>query len=99
MGASVPLGMYLTRLNRTLKNGSRGTFHVHFITIFFKCPSGVPGWVAQSVERLTLAQVMVSLPWARAPHRALCSQLRAWTALWTLCLPLSPPLMLSLLQQ
>ena len=47
-------------------------------------------WVAQLVKRPTLAQVMIFAVWF--PSRALCWQLRAWSLLWSLCLPLSLPL-------
>ena len=49
-------------------------------------------WVAQSVKRPTSAQAMILPLWVRAPCRALCRQLGAWSLLWILCLPLTLPL-------
>ena len=57
-------------------------------------------WVAQSVERLTVAQVMISWLVGSSPKLGLCWQLRACSLLWILCHPLSapPPLVLCLSQ-
>ena len=49
-------------------------------------------WVAQSVKRLTSAQVMISGFVVRALRWALCYQLGAWSLLRILRLPLSLPL-------
>ena len=53
---------------------------------------GGAAWVAQSVECLTSALVMISWLQIWAPHQALCWQLRAWSLLQILCFPLSLPL-------
>ena len=50
-------------------------------------------WVAQSAKRLTSAQVMVSRFVGSGP--TLGSGLTAWSLLWILCLPLSPPFLYS----
>ena len=51
-------------------------------------------WVAQLVEQPTSAQLMISLFVGSGPTTcpALCWQLRTWSLLWILCLPLSLPL-------
>ena len=49
-------------------------------------------WVAQSVQHLTLAQVMISWFVSSSPHGGLCWHLRAWSLLPILCLTLSLPL-------
>ena len=49
-------------------------------------------WVAQSVEHPTSAQSWSHGLWVWAPCRALGWQLRAWSLLQILCLPLSLPL-------
>ena len=53
--------------------------------------AGAPGWLSRLSVRLRLRSWSRGL-WVRAPHRALCWQLRAWILLWILCLPLSLPL-------
>ena len=57
-----------------------------------------PGWLSQLSVQLQLRSWSHSL-WVRAQCRALCWQLRAWSLLQILCLPLSLPLpcLLSLL--
>ena len=52
---------------------------------------GAPGWLSQLSLRLQLRSWSHS-SWVWAPHQALCWQLRAWSLLRILCLPLSPPL-------
>ena len=49
---------------------------------------GAPGWLSQLSVRLQLRSWSHS-PWGWAPRRALCWQLRAWSLLRMLCLPLS----------
>ena len=49
---------------------------------------GVPGWLSRLSVRLQLRSWYHS-SWVRALHRALCSQLRAWSLLQILCLPSS----------
>ena len=49
-------------------------------------------WAAQSVKCLTSAQVIISRFLGSTPHQALYWQIRAWSLLWILCLPLSLPL-------
>ena len=51
-------------------------------------------WVAQLVRHLTSAQVMILVFVSLSPTLGslLTWQLRAWSLLWILCLPLSPPL-------
>ena len=58
-------------------------------SLSFKTNKHGGAWVAQSVRRLTSAQVTISWSWVRAPHRAPCWHLRAWSLLPILCLPLS----------
>ena len=53
-----------------------------------KTDLGAPGWLSQLSIRLWLRSWSHS-SWVWAPHRALCWQLRAWSPLWILCLPLS----------
>ena len=50
--------------------------------------SGVPGWLSQLSFWLQLRSWSYSW-WVRAPCQALCSQLRAWSLLRILYLPLS----------
>ena len=50
--------------------------------------SGPPGWLRRSSVRLRLRSWSHG-SWVRAPRRALCWQLRAWSLLRILCLPLS----------
>ena len=50
--------------------------------------SGAPGWHSQLSVQLQLRSWSHNL-WVRAPHRAPCWQLRAWSMLQILCLPLS----------
>ena len=61
----------------------------------FKMVSGAPGWLSGLSLRLRLRSRSHN-PRVRAPHRALCCQLGAWSLLRILCLPLSlsapPPL-------
>ena len=45
-------------------------------------------WVAQSVERLTLAQIMISQLTSSSSVLGSVLQLRAWSLLWILYLPL-----------
>ena len=52
--------------------------------------TGAPGWLSQLSVRLQLRSWSHGL-WVPAPHRALHWQLRAWSLLWILCLPLSLP--------
>ena len=49
---------------------------------------GAPGWLSQLSSRLQLRSWSHSLR-VRAPRRALCWQLRAWSLLWILWLSLS----------
>ena len=54
---------------------------------------GAPGWLRRLSVRLQ-PRSWSHGPWVRAPHRALCWQLRAWSLFQILSLPLSvPPLM------
>ena len=53
-------------------------------------------WVAQLVGHPTSAQVMISRFVSLSPHRTLCWQLRAWSLLQILYLPLSLPFLPSL---
>ena len=53
--------------------------------------TGVPGWLSRLSVRLRLRSWSHG-PWVRAPRRALCWQLRAWSLFQILCLPLSLPL-------
>ena len=50
--------------------------------------TGAPGWPSRLSVPLRLRSWSHG-SWVRAPHRALCWQLRAWSLLWILCLPLS----------
>ena len=52
---------------------------------------GAPGWLHRLSIWLPLRSWSHGL-WVRAPHQALCWQLRAWSLLRVLCLPLSLPL-------
>ena len=52
---------------------------------------GAPGWLSRLGVWLRLRSWSHS-SWVRAPSRALCWQLRAWSLLQILCLPLSLPL-------
>ena len=52
---------------------------------------GAPGWLSQLGVWLWLRSWSHGL-WVRAPRRALCWRLRAWSLLPILCLPLSLPL-------
>ena len=52
---------------------------------------GVPGWLSRLSLWLRFRSWSHSL-WVRAPCRALCWQLRAWSLLQIRCLPLSLPL-------
>ena len=54
-----------------------------------------PGWLSRLSVRLQLSSWSCGL-WVRAPCRALRWQLRAWSLLGILCLPLSAPTLLSL---
>ena len=49
---------------------------------------GAPGWLSWLGGRLRLRSWSLS-PWVRAPCRALCWLLRAWSLFQFLCLPLS----------
>ena len=49
---------------------------------------GAPRWLSWLSVRLRLRSWSHS-PWVRAPRRALCWQLRAWSLFQILCLPLS----------
>ena len=51
-----------------------------------KC--GAPGWLSRLSGRLRLRSWSHGL-WVRAPRRALCWQLRAWSLFRILCLPFS----------
>ena len=51
---------------------------------------GAPGWLSRLSGRLRLRSWSRG-PWVRALHRALCWQLRAWSLLRILCLPLPLP--------
>ena len=53
--------------------------------------AGAPGWLSQLSIRLRLRSWSHG-SWVRAPCRALCWQLGAWSLLRMLCLPLSLPL-------
>ena len=53
---------------------------------------GAPGWLSQLSVWLWLRSWSHS-PWVQAPCQALWWQLRAWSLLWILCLPLSLPLL------
>ena len=69
------------------------------LTISFKTKNilGAPVWLSQLSVPLQLRSWSCSL-WVRAPRWALCCQLRAWSLLRILCLPLSlslPQLILS----
>ena len=52
---------------------------------------GVPGWLSRLSVRLR-PRSRSHTPWVRALHRGLCWQLRAWSPLQILCLPISLPL-------
>ena len=56
-----------------------------------KWKHGAPGWLSRLSVWLWLRSWSHGL-WVRAPHWALCWQLRAWSLLQILCLPLSLPL-------
>ena len=58
---------------------------------FFKTCLGVPGWLSWLSVQLWLRSWSHG-SWVRASCRALCWQLRAWSLLRILCLPLSLPL-------
>ena len=58
-------------------------------------PLGVPGWLSRLSVRLGLWSWSRG-SWIWAPRRAWCRQLRAWSLLWILCLPLFLPLPCSL---
>ena len=55
---------------------------------FLKTHTGALGWLSRLSGRLQLRSWSHG-PWVRAPHRALCWQLRAWGLFRILCLPLS----------
>ena len=71
----------------------------HFILILYQIIMlrGAPGWLSRLGIRLQLRSWSLG-SWVQAPHWALCWQLRAWSRLWILCLPLplSAPLSLVL---
>ena len=52
--------------------------------------NGAPGWLSWLSVQLRLRSWSHSL-WVRAPHQALCWQLRTWSLLQILCLLLSLP--------
>ena len=65
----------------------------HFLTPYTKINSkkGAPGWLSRLGIQLRLGSWSRSLRvWV--PHQALCWQLRPWSGLQILCLPLSLPL-------
>ena len=68
------------------KEQHQGRFSLQGVRIF-----GAPGWLSLLGVQLHLRSWSCSL-WVRAPHRALCWQLRARRPLQILCLPLSLPL-------
>ena len=51
---------------------------------------GAPGWLSRVSVWLRLRSWSHG-PWVRAPRRALCWRLRAWSLFQILCLPLSAP--------
>ena len=69
-----------------------------FITLYhflirkdkWKCSLRAPGWLSQLSIRLRLRS-WSHTPWVQAPCLAVCWQLRAWSLLQILCLPLSDP--------
>ena len=67
------------------------------LCLFKNLICGAPGWLSWLSGRLQLGSWSRG-PWVRAPCRALCWQLRAWSLFQILCLPLSdpPPFMLCL---
>ena len=58
------------------------------ITELLKCLMWVPGWLSQLSIRLQLRS-WTHGSWVQGPCRALCWQLRPWSLLQILCLPLS----------
>ena len=58
---------------------------------YFYPPVGAPGWLSRLSDWLRLRSRSHS-SWVRAPRRALCWQLRAWSLLRILCLPPFLPL-------
>ena len=73
--------------------GCRGDFESYLKHVY-----GAPGRLSQLGVRLRLRSWSHG-SWVRAPRRALCWQLGAWSLLRILCLPLSLPLPHSLSQK
>ena len=104
---SILLGLYLGVELVTLCLTSWGTARLFTVVVASSyvplkdleewCYLGAPGWLSRLGSWLRLGSWSHS-PWVRAPRRALCWQLRAWSLFQILCLPLSdpPPFMLSL---
>ena len=73
-------------------------FHTEFYRNCVKKLNHRGAWVAHSVKHLTVAQVMILRLASSSPalgselSSQLCGQLRAWSLLQILCLPLSLPL-------
>ena len=97
-----PLGkVFTTLLRRPSEVKLQGTSREPCSRPSFKRQKqGAPGWLSRLSIRLELRSWSCG-PWVRAPHQALCWQLRAWSLFQILCLPLSdpPPFMLSLSQK
>ena len=74
-----------------MKRGGGSSYVCENIQIKMEVVRGMPGWLSRLDVRLQLRSSSRSL-WVRAPPRALCRQLRAWSLLPILCLPLSLPL-------
>ena len=69
-------------------SSSKGSFNSLFKRIL---AHGVPGWLSSLGVWLRLRSWSRG-PWVQAPHQALCWQLRVWSLLQILYLPLSLPL-------
>ena len=90
--SKIYVGMQRPRVaEAVLKNKKLGNLdrQIRQIYIHFKATAR-GAWVAQSVERLTSAQVMISQLVSSSPASG--PVLTAWSLLQILCLPLSLPL-------
>ena len=85
-------GVFWAELGRSILKLSLLCLKFHWtISAVLKRPRGAPGWLIPLSIRLRLRSWSHS-PWVRAPRRALCWQLRAWSLFQILCLSLSLPL-------
>ena len=89
-------GEYGPGLTGSCRQGKRTSWFPHHRCVIFNGATsrskislyGAPGWLSRLNVWLRLRSWSHS-PWVRAPRRALCWQLRAWSPFQILCLPLS----------